>query len=45
VRPLAWFEVEPGDFPLIDSVIVHREGESMVRTLRNGRRSRRSGAR
>jgi hypothetical protein len=42
VRPLAWFEVEPDDFPLIDSVIVHREGESMARTLWNVRRPRRS---
>ena len=39
VRPLAWFEVGPEDFPLLDRVGAHREDERMARTFWNGRRA------
>ena len=33
VRPLAWFEVEPDDFPLIDRTVRHSGGQSVARAL------------
>ncbi len=42
VRPLAWFEVGPDDFPLTERVIRHSGDEPLWRTLWNARREDRS---
>ncbi|MFN2226058.1 MAG: hypothetical protein ACK2UY_07120, partial [Anaerolineae bacterium] len=40
VRPLARLAVEPADFPFLDQVAAHREGESMLRSWLAYRRRR-----